>query len=155
MLFSHTMKQMSPWQMGQAAAPQSQQTKGLLTQMENKVQRPARKALFLLPHWVTSRSKLAESYTHGDRSLPVMMRQPANVLSAAWGLVLTTEANITILWRDTGLSDQSVSEFVTTNAKCCLWEEGRRPHSWGKKKTSAGRCLGSCVPSGGCLLDDA
>lgn len=57
------MKQMSPWEMGQAAAPQSQQTKGLLSQMENEVQKSAWKASFLLPHWVTSRSKLAESCT--------------------------------------------------------------------------------------------
>lgn len=47
---------------------------------------------------------------------------------ASQGCVLTIQATITILWQEMGWSDQSLSEFVTVSAKCCLWKvEGRLP----------------------------
>lgn len=40
--------------------------------------------------------------------------------------------------------------------KIFLWEgEGRKASLLGEKKISAEGCLGRCVPSGGCLVDDA
>lgn len=61
---------------------------------------------------------------HGDWSLLIMRQRLANILSASWGLVLTTGK--------LGWSDQSVSEFVTVSAKCCLWKGEGRPFSWKK-----------------------
>lgn len=77
MLSSHTVRQMPPWQMGQAAVPPSQQTEGLLIQREHKAQEPAWKAPFLLPHSVLCGSKLAEEVSQEwGSSRPTFSQHP-------------------------------------------------------------------------------
>lgn len=152
MLSSHTMRQTSPWQMGQAAVPHSQQTKGLLTQRENKVQEhpfsyPIRS--FLSLNWLKA--------THAWR-----LKSPRNEAAASQPSLSIPRAR--------AHHRGKCYNFVTGNGllrPVCEWvchheskmlPVGRRRKEClclrKKKKISAGRCSGRCVPSAGCLLDD-
>lgn len=76
-LSSYTKKQMSPWQMGYAAVPRSQQTGGLLRHRENTVKTPPWKSALLERQIVNMRSNMADNY----------LCMAVGMLLTAWGSV--------------------------------------------------------------------